>query len=223
MKNETKYHIFLLVVFIAVWIWGAIHPHYRSSWLLENYLVFIFVPIIILTSIYFRLSKTSYTLLTAYMILHVIGAHYSYAEVPFGYFIQNLFHANRNMFDRLVHLSFGLVFTVPIREVFQRLAKVKGVWGYFIPINIILSLSAIYEIIEWLTTANINSSAGIEFLGAQGDIWDAQKDMLVAGIGSFVTTLIIALKKMTYDHDFWKEMKDSLKRPLSRRDLKEIA
>ena len=84
----TLYLKALLLAFIAVWVWAAINPSYRHDWLLENYLVFIFVPIIILTGRYFRLSDASYTLLTLFMILHVIGSHYTYAEVPFGYELQ---------------------------------------------------------------------------------------------------------------------------------------
>ena len=86
----TRYLKALLIVFAAVWIWAAINPSYRHDWLLENYLVFIFVPIIVLTGRYFRLSDASYTLITLFMILHVIGSHYTYAEVPFGDTLQSV-------------------------------------------------------------------------------------------------------------------------------------
>lgn len=182
MKSRT-YKIFLLVVFVLVWLWAAWEPTYRHDWLLENYLVFIFVPILLITARWFRLSNISYTLITIYMILHVIGSHYTYSEVPFGYTLQDWFGETRNMYDRLVHFSFGFLLAYPVREVFMRLAHAKGVWGYFFPIDITFALSAIYEIIEWRTAANVDLSAGLAFLGSQGDIWDAQKDMLMAGIG----------------------------------------
>ena len=105
----TRYLKALLVVFAAVWVWAAIKPVYPHDWLLENYLVFIFVPIIVLTGRYFRLSDVSYTLITLFMILHVIGSHYTYAEVPFGDVLQNWLGASRNMYDRLVHFSFGFL------------------------------------------------------------------------------------------------------------------
>src|SRR3989338_9768449 len=109
MKKGNWYKVFLSVIFLIFWIWAAINPVYPADWLIENYLVFIFVPLIILSGIYFRLSNLSYTLITIFMILHVIRSHYTYAEVPFGYFLQSLFHESRNMYDRLVHFSFGLL------------------------------------------------------------------------------------------------------------------
>src|SRR4051812_3468037 len=87
----SKYKTFLFLVFAGVWIWAAINPVYRHDWLLENYLVFIFVPIILIIGRYLKLSNVSYTLITIFMCLHVIGSHYTYAEVPFGYTLQDWF------------------------------------------------------------------------------------------------------------------------------------
>lgn len=210
MKSRT-YKIFLLVVFVLVWLWAAWEPTYRHDWLLENYLVFIFVPILLITARWFRLSNISYTLITIYMILHVIGSHYTYSEVPFGYTLQDWFGETRNMYDRLVHFSFGFLLAYPVREVFMRLAHAKGVWGYFFPIDITFALSAIYEIIEWRTAANVDLSAGLAFLGSQGDIWDAQKDMLMAGIGALITMLIVFIINASLQKGFWKELWESLK------------
>jgi putative membrane protein len=145
----TRYLKILILAFTAVWIWAAINPSYRHDWLLENYLVFIFVPIIIFTGRYFRLSDVSYTLITIFMILHVVGSHYTYAEVPFGDTLQRWLGSSRNMYDRLVHFSFGFLLAYPIREVCLRISKVKGFWGYYIPFDVVLALSAVYEIIEW--------------------------------------------------------------------------
>ncbi len=209
--TSKQYKWCLVIVFVLVWIWAAINPTYRHDWLLENYLVFIFVPIILITGRWFKLSNLSYTLITIFMILHVIGSHYTYAEAPFGYTLQHWFGENRNMYDRLVHFSFGLLFAYPIREMFMRLAQAKGIWPYFFPIDITFALSAIYEIIEWRTAANVDVSAGLAFLGAQGDIWDAQKDMLMAGIGAIITMLIVFLINMCLQKGFWKEMIQSIK------------
>ena len=207
----TKYQKILLLVFLAVWAWAAINPSYRHDWLLENYLVFIFVPIIILTGRYFKLSSISYGLITTFMILHVIGSHYTYAEVPFGYTLQAWLGASRNMYDRLVHFSFGLLLAYPIRELFLRVAKVKGVWGYYLPLDLTLSFSAAYEIIEWITAVTADPAAGLAFLGTQGDVWDAQKDMALAGTGALIAMLTVALINMRYQKDFLKEMKESFK------------
>ena len=207
----TKYQKILLLVFLAVWAWAAINPSYRHDWLLENYLVFIFVPVIIVTGKYFKLSSISYGLITLFMILHVIGSHYTYAEVPFGYVLQDWLGASRNMYDRLVHFSFGLLLAYPVRELFLRVTKVKGFWGYYLPLDLTLSFSAVYEIIEWVTALRVDPAAGLAFLGSQGDVWDAQKDMALAGTGALVTMIIVALINMKYQKDYWKEMKESFK------------
>lgn len=224
----TRYLKALLAVFAAVWVWAAINPSYRHDWLLENYLVFIFVPIIVLTGRYFKLSDVSYTLITVFMVFHVIGSHYTYAEVPFGYTLQNWLGASRNMYDRLVHFSFGFLLAYPIREVFLRITQVKGFWGYYLPFDVTLAFSAAYEIIEWIAAASVDPAAGLAFLGSQGDVWDAQKDMTLAGIGALLAMIVIALINLRYNPEFWQEMKASFKinrstdAPLGERKLKEL-
>ncbi|MEK6856359.1 MAG: DUF2238 domain-containing protein [Nanoarchaeota archaeon] len=218
----TKYHIFLIVAFLAVWTWAAINPIYPHDWLLENYLVFIFIPIIILSGIYFRLSKLSYTLITLFLILHVIGSHYTYAEVPFGDVIKQWFNADRNMYDRLVHFCFGLLIAYPVREVFIRITRAKGLWGYYLPIELTMAFSMIYELIEWLTALAVNPEAGLAFLGSQGDVWDAQKDMAMATLGSIVSMFIIFMINLFLNKSFWSELKNSFKIPKDDEPLGEV-
>ena len=182
----SRYQKLLLLAFAAVWTWAAIAPKFPHDWLLENYLVFLFVPAILITGRYFRLSDLSYTLITAFMMLHVAGSHYTYAEVPLGFELQRWFGAERNMYDRLVHFCFGLLLAYPLRETFLRVARTRGVWGYWLPVELVLAFSAVYEIIEWLVAAQVDPAAGLAFLGAQGDVWDAQKDMLLAGLGALL-------------------------------------
>ncbi len=206
----TRYQKFLLLAFVSVWIWAAISPRYREDWLLENLLVFIFVPIILLISRYFRLSNLSYTLITVFMSLHVFGSHYTYSEVPLGYELQQWLGASRNMYDRFVHFLFGLLLAYPMREMFLRIARTEGIWGYFLPIVLVLALSAGYEIIEWLVAAKVDPSAGLAFLGTQGDIWDGQKDMLLAGIGATLAMTFVALVRWRYDPGFVHELRGSV-------------
>lgn len=205
------YHYFLLVSFSIVWIWAAINPLFPHDWLLENYLVFISVPLILLSARYFKLSDESYGLITLFMILHVIGSHYTYAEVPFGDTLQMWFDADRNMYDRLVHFSFGLLLAYPIHEMFLKVAHAKGFWSYFLPIDLTLSFSALYEIIEWFTARHVDPEAGLAFLGSQGDIWDAQKDMGLAGLGALITMLVVATAHAYIRQGFWREMKESVR------------
>lgn len=218
----SNYKSFLLIAFAAVWVWAAIKPVYPHDWLLENYLIFIFVPLILISGRYFKLSDVSYTLITLHLILHAVGSHYTYAEVPFGYTLQHWLGAERNMFDRLVHFAFGFLWAYPMREIFMRLTKAKGFWSYYLPLDITLAFSAVYEIVEWLTARSVNSSAGLAFLGAQGDIWDAQKDMLMAGLGALFAMLIIALIKLNLNPAFIREFKASFKIPKNDEPLGEV-
>lgn len=221
MKKGDWYKIFLIFLFVAVWIWAAINPSDRSDWLAENYLVFFFVPLIILAGIYFKLSNLSYTFITIFMIVHVIGSHYTYSYVPFGFTLQSWFGSNRNMYDRLVHFSFGLLIAYPIREVFMRLAKAKGFWSYWFPIELALAFSCVYELIEWGGAAILSPGTGPAFIGAQGDVWDAQKDMAMAGLGSIVAMLITLFINIKLQKGFWKEFKDSFKVPKGDKPLGE--
>jgi putative membrane protein len=212
----SRYKGFLIATFAGVWLWAAFRPVYPHDWLLENYLVFVFVPIVLLTGRYFQLSDVSYTLITVFLCLHVVGSHYTYSEVPFGSTLQRWLGASRNQYDRLVHLAFGLLFAYPLREVFLRVADVKGFWGYYLPLDVTLSFSALYEIVEWLTAATVDAAAGIAFLGAQGDVWDAQKDMALAAGGAFLTMVVTALVNWRYDPGFARELRASFE--VSRRD-----
>lgn len=219
----SRYHAFLLGIFAAVWVWAAIDPLYPHDWLLENYLVFIFVPLIVLTGRYFRLSNLSYTLMTLFMLLHVVGSHYTYAEVPFGTTLQHWFGSGRNMYDRLVHFGFGLLLAYPLREVFMRVAKARGVWSYWFPLELVLAFSAAYEIIEWRVAARVDPAAGLAFLGAQGDVWDAQKDMALAVAGAAITLLLVALIHWRYDAAFKGELRASLDIDPDDKPLGEVA
>lgn len=222
----SLYKLFLFIAFLAAWIWAATDPVYPHDWLLENYLVFISVPIIVITGRWLKLSNVSYTLITIFMILHVIGSHYTYAEVPFGWTLQDWFGSERNMYDRLVHFSFGFLLAYPVREVFMRLSKVKGFWSYYFPLDMAAAFSAIYEIVEWITAQKVNAEAGLAFLGSQGDIWDAQKDMLLAILGATLAMFIIFLINAYFDKNHWKEFKESFRvakgdKPLGEEKLRE--
>ena len=222
-----KYYYILAAAFLAVWIWAAIHPKHPGDWLLENYLVFFFVPIVLLTGRYFRLSLISYTLITLFMCLHVVGSHYTYSEVPFGFTLQEWFGAQRNMYDRVIHFSFGFLIAYPVREIFVRLARVKGFWGYYLPLDLTLSFSALYEIVEWVTAVVVEPSAGAAFLGTQGDVWDAQKDTVAAGVGAFLAMLVIMLINARLDKHFWPEWCESFRlrhddQPLGEVKLREM-
>jgi putative membrane protein len=183
----------LMAWYLAVWVITAINPLDRKDWVLENVLAVTLVTGLVLTYRRFPLSDTSYLLITLFLTLHAIGAHYTYSEVPLGYWLRDWGHFSRNHFDRVVHFCFGLLMAYPVREVFLRVASTRGFWAYYLPLDVTLAFSAIYEIFEMLVAVVIAPSAGDAYLGTQGDIWDAQKDMALAGCGALLCMLITAL------------------------------
>ena len=180
----------LAVSYACVWIWAAINPVYPADWVLENILVILFLIGVVWTYKIFPLSDLSYLLTTAFMILHAIGAHYTYAETPIGFWMQEWFGFSRNHFDRVVHFSFGLLMAYPIREIFLRVAHTKGFFAYYLPFDVTLAFSGAYEIIEMLVAVIVSPGAGDAYLGTQGDVWDAQKDMALACLGALIAAAV---------------------------------
>jgi putative membrane protein len=156
------------------------------------------------------MSNLSYTLIFIFMVLHTIGSKYTYAEVPFGFFLQELFGFTRNHYDRIVHFSFGFLFAYPVREIFLRVASTKGVWGYYFPFELTAAFSALYELMEWVTAVVVSPEAGDAFLGSQGDIWDAQKDMALATGGAVLAMIVTAYYNWRYNIRFGKELAQSV-------------
>ncbi len=142
----------------------------------------------------------SYALITIFTVIHLIGAHYTYSEVPFGFILRDWFDESRNMYDRLVHFSFGFLTAYPVREVVLRLSKIKSVWGFAFPLSVVVMFSALFEIIEWYAVQATQAvEASLEFLGMQGDIWDAQKDMILAFWGACIALAIVTFINWKYD------------------------
>lgn len=137
------------------------------------------------------LSRISYFLITLFLTLHAIGVHYTYAEVPFGSWLQQALALNRNHFDRIVHFCFGFLLTYPCEEWFRLFAHVRGWLRYYLPNITILGLSGLWEIAESWFAELMKPELGLVFLGSQGDMWDAQKDMSAALYGSLLCTVLI--------------------------------
>lgn len=217
--TRRAYLLMLAAVFAVLWAALAIAPLHRSDWLLENVLLLLGVAGIVATSRVFPLSRISYTALFFFFCLHTIGAHYTYAEVPydqaiqnlFGFSINQLFGWERNNFDRVVHFSYGLLLAYPIREVFLRIVAVRGFWGYFLPLDLTMSSSMLYELVEWGAAVTFGGDLGTAFLGSQGDTWDAQKDMALASLGGLITMTVTACVNIAYQRDFAREWADSFR------------
>jgi putative membrane protein len=175
---------------LLLWAVTAIDPRYREDWLLENILVVGYAVLLAATYHRFAFSNLSYGLFTIFMSLHLIGAHYTYAETPIGFWIQELFHTARNHYDRVVHFSFGLLIAFPFREALIRAAGVRVSWSYFLTLCVVLGFSGFYEAMEGIVATLVAPDLGSAWLGTQGDEWDAQKDTALAFSGAIVTMLI---------------------------------
>ena len=189
--RNKKFQQILLTVFVIFWTVFAISPLYRPEWWLENYLLFAFILFLVLSYNKLQLSDLSYLLITIFLLLHTVGAHYGYSSVPIGFAIKDAFSLMRNPYDRIVHFLFGFLFAYPIYELLKRYSNQKDVWLYILPINFIISLSAIYEIIEAIVAWTFPPEQYNPFVGLQGDIWDGYKDMLLVTTGAIISTLII--------------------------------
>ena len=190
MVKYNKIHLSYLLVFFVFWLVLAINPYSRQTWVVENTILSVFLIILIGSYRWFKFSTISYTLIFLFAILQTIGAHYTYALVPMDWFT-NFFGFERNHFDRIVHFSFGLLLAYPFREFLIKTSELKSrFWTYYFPVEMAFGTGAVYEIIEWLYAVNSDPTAGAEFLGSQGDIWDAQVDMCLAGLGAITSMFI---------------------------------
>ena len=176
----------LSAAYIALWIALAISPADRLDWMLENCIVFTFWAMLLWSYPRFQFSDVSYFLLFVFMLLHAVGAHYAYSNVPLGEWVRMKFGWLRNDYDRWTHFAYGLLFAYPFREASLRIAPLSNFWASFTSINLIASTSAVYEILEAWVAKVVNPVLGAEYLGTQGDSWDTQNDMLCAIVGSCI-------------------------------------
>ena len=231
VPNYRAYVLVLIGLYAVLWAALAIAPFDRADWLIENVLVLLFGVGMFALHKQFVFSRVSYTLIFVFMCLHAVGSHYTYAEVPYeqawraltGHSFNAMLGWERNNFDRLVHFSYGLLLAYPLREIFLRVADARGFWGYFLPLDFTLSTSALYELIEWAAAEFFGGDLGVAYLGTQGDVWDAQKDMGCAGTGALIAMLITAALNFWLQRDFAREWSESLRiksdRPLGENEI----
>ena len=190
-----------LFVVIVVLLWSAINPHDYFTWFLEVAPILIGVPILLATRKRFPLTPLAYTLLAIHACILAVGGHYTYAEVPAGFWFRDVMGWSRNPYDRLGHLAQGFVPAIVAREVLLRTSPLRGRWLAFLVICFCMALSSFYELVEWWTAASTGTAAEA-FLGTQGDPWDTQWDMMLAMIGAILSLLLLSrihdrqLKKM---------------------------
>jgi putative membrane protein len=179
--------------YAILWLLMAIAPLSRQDWFLENLLVFVALPVLVVTYRKFHFSNVSYALIALFLALHAVGAHYTYSEMPVGNWLRDVLHLSRNHYDRVVHFAFGLLITFPLREVVVRAAGVRRGWSYAVPVHVVTAWSGLYELLEALVANLVSPELGAAYTGTQGDIWDPQKDTALAMTGALLSMAFASL------------------------------
>ena len=193
MKQASSTEVrVLLAVGAAALVWSAIGTYDHMTWVLEVFPIVLGVPLLIATRKRFPLTPLLYQLILLHSLILMLGGHYTYARVPLGFWMQDLFGFARNHYDRIGHLAQGFIPAMIAREIFLRNSPLqKGKWLFFIVTATCMSISVMYEFIEWWSALILGGGAS-EFLGTQGDVWDTQWDMFLALCGAIVAQLLLA-------------------------------
>ncbi len=228
------YEIALAASFCCLWIWLAVAPVDREAWLLENVLTVIFAAALVASAHRFPMSRLSYALIFLFLCFHSVGAHYTYSLVPYddwalavtGTSVSEIMGWERNHYDRVAHFLFGALLGYPAREIFVRIASARGFWGYSMPLLLVMSLSLLYELIEWAAAVAFGGDLGIHYLGTQGDEWDGHRDMALASLGALLAMLAAAAVNLSLQRDFAQEWHESLRvkrrKPLGETAVREM-
>ena len=196
MSKSEK--LILLIIGFGLLILSGISPYDRLTWCLEVAPILIAVPVLLVTGKRFPLTALAYRLIFLHALILMLGGHYTYARVPIGFWVQELFDSSRNHYDRLGHLAQGFVPSIIARELLLRTSPLRpGKWLFFLVTCVCLAISACYEFIEWWG-ALLGGEATTDFLGTQGDPWDTQWDMFLAFIGAIIAQLLLNRR---HDHE----------------------
>ena len=189
-NGSSRVPAICLGVFTLAWILLAIAPRHRADWLLENLPVFLAVPALVAGHRRFRFSDRAYVQGTIFLLLHAIGSHFTYSDVPVHDWLGPAAGFGRNHYDRVVHFLYGVLLLRPVRELSFRGREPGRFATLALSDATVVAGGAVYEIVEWAVAAIADPEAGTAFLGTQGDEWDAQKDMALAGIGAVIAATI---------------------------------
>ena len=190
--RSSRYELGLLLSLVLLLVLSGIHPHDYFTWVLEVFPILLGVPILVWIYPRFRLTRLVYTLLWLHAIILMVGGHYTYAQVPLGFWMEHAFGFARNHYDRIGHFAQGFIPALLAREIFIRASPLRGSrWLPFVVVCFCLAFSAFYELVEFWT-ALASGSAATDFLGTQGDPWDTQWDMQLALVGAVVSLLTLS-------------------------------
>jgi putative membrane protein len=191
--SSKQIHIGFLISGLAILVWSGLWPNGRFNWLMETLPAMVGGALFIVTYRRFRFSTVNYSLAWFFAIILMIGGHYTYAEVPIGNWARDAFGLSRNHFDRLGHFFQGVIPAMFARELLLRTSPLRpGKWLFTVCVALALAISATYELFEWQYAANFGGQKADDFLGSQGDIWDAQWDMFLCLIGAIVSQLSLS-------------------------------
>jgi len=183
---------FWLLPTLLVLIWSGYQPKEYFTWFLEVVPVLIALPILLLSGRVFPLTPLAYALLTLHGVILMVGAHYTYAEMPLFSWLRDTFELSRNHYDRVGHIAQGFIPAIVAREILLRRSPLKpGKWLFFLTTSVCLAISAFYEMIEWWVAIGSGDEA-VAFLATQGDVWDTQWDMFLALCGAICAQLLLA-------------------------------
>ncbi|MFM7101321.1 MAG: DUF2238 domain-containing protein [Verrucomicrobiota bacterium] len=197
--GDLRFPARLLAVFLVLAAGLGWRPVSRPDWLLENAIVAVAVPLLAWGATRLRISRLSYGAVFIFFCLHEIGAHYTYSLVPYdaasqavlGRGLNEVLGWDRNHYDRLVHFLYGFLLMPYTLELFAQRAPPRGLWRFVFPVFFLMGHSALYELIEWAAAVVFGGQLGQEFLGTQGDVWDAQKDTALATAGAVVSAVVL--------------------------------
>lgn len=195
MDNKSKFPLALLVAYLAFCVFLAIEPFDRPTWLAENITVWIIVGVLsLLYALRIRFSNAAYAFMAVLIFLHTLGGHFTFEKVPFDW-VTDLFGFERNHFDRFAHFSVGFYAFAVAEWIYNRKLVANRFMLFTYPVFVIASIAMTYELVEWVYAANAAPEAGAAYLGSQGDIWDAQKDMLMDTLGAVTATLVFFIAR----------------------------
>ncbi len=190
--HPMKKYVVLLLMFFAGLIWSAVRPHDYFTWILEVFPAIIGMSVLLLTYRRFTFTTLTYIFILLHSYILFVGGHYTYAEVPLFDTIKEFFHQSRNNYDKVGHFAQGFVPALITREIFIRKQLVKtGPWLSILTVSVCVSISALYEFLEWLV-AILSGQSAEAFLGTQGYAWDTQSDMLYAMCGAISMLVLLA-------------------------------
>lgn len=197
----------LLVAYGLIWGALSIAPKHRADWWLENVLVFVAIPLLVWASSRLRLRNRSYVALFVFFVFHAVGSHYTYSEVPIdawceawlGFSPGAAFGFERNHYDRLVHFLYGFLAIPAALDIVDARAPTTRLWRWLLAVGFITSHSLLYELIEWGAAVVFGGDLRMAFLGTQGDVWDAQKDMALALLGSVIAATALSFQRAEWE------------------------